>query len=59
MSKVLICVNVSERLLRGFEDEARRRGVEVEHLLEHTVETLLTEMEEEEGQAPDASYVVS
>lgn len=59
MSRVRICVTVSERLLRGFEDEARRRGVEVEHLLEHTVEALLAEMEEEELQAPDPSFVVS
>jgi hypothetical protein len=58
MPKVRLSVEVNEALLRGFQDEARRRGDTAEHLLEHTVEVLLEEMEEEERQPPDPSIVM-
>lgn len=58
MPKVRLSVEVSEDLLRGFQDEARRRGDTPEHLLEHTVQLLLEDMEEEERQPPDPSIVM-
>ena len=58
MPKVRLSVEVSEDLLRGYTDEARRRGDTVEHLLEHTVQVLLEDMEEEERQPPDPSAVM-
>jgi hypothetical protein len=58
MPKVRLSVEVSEDLLRGFQAEARRRGDTPEHLLEHTVQLLLEDMEEEERQPPDPSIVM-
>lgn len=57
MPKVRLSVEVSEEMLRGYADEARRRGDTPEHLLEHTVEVLLEEMDEEEREPPDPSVV--
>ena len=58
MPKVRLSVEVSEDLLRRYQDEAQRRGDAAEHLLEHTVEVLLEDMEDEERQPPDLSTVM-
>lgn len=58
MPKVRLSVEVSEALLHRYEDAARRDGEPVEHLLEHTVQVLLEDMEEEERQPPDLSSVM-
>lgn len=54
MPKVPVMAEVSERHLRAYEDEARRRGVSTESLVEQTVNTLLRDLEREEEAGLDA-----
>ena len=51
MTRVQICIELSEAVHRAYQREAERRGVTVEELVEKTVNTLLEEVarEEEEG----------
>ncbi len=59
MPKVRLQVEVSEEMLHRYKAEAQRQHDKVEHLLEHTVQVLLTDMEEEERDPPDISSVIS
>ena len=59
MTKVQIWVDVSEEHYHRYEGEARRRGVPVEALVEHTVNCLLTEFEDEERECPDRTLLMS
>lgn len=59
MSKVHICVDVTEEALRAFEAEARREGVTVQSLLEKTVNGLLRDMEREEDEGTDHPIIAS
>ncbi|MBI5709493.1 MAG: hypothetical protein HZC42_04200 [Candidatus Eisenbacteria bacterium] len=59
MSKVHICVDVTEEALRAFEAEARREGVTVQSLLEKTVNGLLRDMEREEEEGTDHPIIAS
>ncbi len=52
MPKVRIVAELSEEFFRAYEGEARRRGVNVETLVEQTVNTLLKELEREEEDYP-------
>ena len=54
MPKVRIQAEVSAEHLRAYQDEAARRGVKVEALVEQTVNALLEELErdEQDGQCP-------
>ncbi len=47
MSKIHIWADLNEDLYRAYEEEARRRGIEVESLVERTVNRLLREMKRE------------
>lgn len=49
MAKVTVCAEVSEEHYRALEDEARRRGVAVETLVEQIVNGLMRELEDENG----------
>ena len=49
MPEVTVKARVSEEHYRAYEAEARRRGVPVETLVEHTVNCLLEEMEREDS----------
>jgi hypothetical protein len=51
--KVRICVDLPEDHYRAFEDEAKRRGVPVETLVEQTVQGLIRELEREEEEGTD------
>ena len=53
MTKVKICVELSEAVYREYEREAKRREVSVEQLLEQTVHALLKENEREEQEGTD------
>lgn len=53
MRKVRICVDLAEEHYRAFEDEARRRGVTVESLVEQTVQGLVRELEREDQEGTD------
>ncbi len=59
MSKVHICVDVSETSLRLYQAEARREGVTVQVLLERTVNGLLRDMEKEEDEGTDHPIIAS
>ena len=48
MTRVHLEVDVSPELLHRFEEEAHREGDTTEHLLEHTVEVLLHELDDDE-----------
>ncbi len=45
MPKVTIEAELSERLLRAYQQEAERKGLKVEELIEKTVNNLIAEME--------------
>jgi hypothetical protein len=47
MSKVLIWADLNDELYRAYEEEARRRGIALESLVEKTVNRLLVEMKRE------------
>lgn len=59
MPKVKISVDVSEEHYNRYQGEARRRGVPVEALVEHTVNCLLKEFEDEERECPDRTLLMS
>ncbi len=59
MAKVQIWVEVNEEHFHRYECEARRRGVPVAELVEHTVNSLLKEFEEEERESPDRLLLMS
>jgi hypothetical protein len=59
MTKVQIWVDVSEEHFHRYEGEARRQGVPVEALVEHTVNCLLKEYEDEEREYPDRTTLMS
>lgn len=50
MQEVTVKARVSEEHYRAYQAEARRRGVPVETLVEHTVNCLLEELEQEENE---------
>lgn len=58
MIRVQISVDVSEEHYHRYEDEARRRGVPVEALVEHTVQCLLKEFEDEDRECPDRTLIM-
>jgi hypothetical protein len=53
MPKVQVWVELSEQSYREYEFEARRKGVAVERLVEHTVNLLHQEMERDERAGTD------
>lgn len=59
MPKVPVLAEVSEQHLRAYQEEARRRGVTPESLVEQTVNVLLREMEHEEDAGLDAPMIPS
>lgn len=50
MKKVQVWAQLSDVAYHAYEGEARRQGVEVERLVEQTVNTLLRELEREENE---------
>jgi hypothetical protein len=59
MSKVTICIELTEEALRSYEAEARREGVPLKDLLERTVNGLLREMERDEEEGTDHPIIAS
>lgn len=59
MSKVHICLDLTEASLRSFEAEARREGVTLQSLLERTVNGLIRDMEREEEEGTDHPIIAS
>jgi hypothetical protein len=53
MHKLQVWAELSDDAYRAYQSEAAREGVKVEKLVEHTVNTLLHELEEEEKEGPD------
>jgi hypothetical protein len=56
MRKVQVWVELSDETFHAYEGEARRRGVELETLVEQTVNCLLEDMEREENEG--TSFIV-
>ncbi len=50
MRRVRVWAQLSDEAYHAYEGEARRRGVEVERLVEQTVNCLLQELEREENE---------
>jgi hypothetical protein len=48
MHQVAVTVELSDEMFQAYEGEARRQGVEVERLVQQTVNCLVRELEEEE-----------
>ncbi len=59
MSKVHICVDLTEESLRSFDAEAKREGVTLQTLLERMVNGLLRDMEREERDGTDHPIIAS
>lgn len=53
MHKLKVWAELSDDTYQAYESEAARQGVEVERLVQQTVNTLLHELEEEEKEGPD------
>lgn len=53
MTKVRICAEVPEEFYRHLVEEAARRGVTVESLVEQTVKSLIEELEQDEREGTD------
>lgn len=53
MRRVHVLAELSEETFRAYAGEARRRGVEVEILVQQTVNELLRELETEERDGTD------
>lgn len=59
MHKVRVTAELTDQTFRAYESEARRRGIQVETLLEQTVNGLLKELESEERDGTDHLIVPS
>jgi hypothetical protein len=59
MKRIRVWVTVPDERFRAYEDEAKRRGVTVESLVEQTVEVLLREEEEEIREGTDHPIIIS
>jgi hypothetical protein len=59
MRKVRVWAELSDEAFHAYQGEARRRGVEVETLIEQTVNCLLHELEQEENEGTDFPIVPS
>ncbi len=58
MPKVRIWAELSEEHLQLLQDEAKRRGVPVEDLVEHTVNKLIEESERSQNDGTDHPIVM-
>ena len=57
MPEVRVKARVSQEHFRAYQAEARRQGVPVEKLVEHTVNCLLEELERDEEECREATTV--
>ena len=53
MPTVRICVDISEEHFRAYQDEARRRGVSLEALVQQMVQGLVEELDRDEREGTD------
>ncbi len=53
MPTVRVCVDISEEHFRAYEDEAARRGVTVEDLVQQMVQGLVEELDRDEREGTD------
>ena len=59
MRKVRVWAELSEEAFHAYEGEARRRGVELETLVQQTVNCLLQELEREENEGTNYPIIPS
>ena len=53
MPTVRICVDITEEHHRAYKDEAERRGVSVEDLVQQMVQGLVEELDQDEREGTD------
>jgi hypothetical protein len=53
MPTVRICVDITEDHFRAYQDEAQRRGVSVEKLVQQMVQGLVEELDRDEREGTD------
>ena len=53
MPTVRICVDINEEHYRAYQDEAQRRGVSVEDLVQQMVQGLVEELDRDEREGTD------
>jgi hypothetical protein len=53
MPTVRVCVDITEDHFRAYQDEATRRGVSVEDLVQQMVQGLVEELDREEREGTD------
>ena len=59
MHKVRVWAELTDEHYRAYEAEAKRRGVSVEELVQHTVNCLLKELEQEEDDCTGPDQYIS
>lgn len=59
MPKVTVCARISQEHFHALQGEAVRRGVEVETLVEQTVNALILELESESESGQDTTVSMS
>lgn len=59
MKKIRVWAELSDDTYQAYEGEARRRGVEVEDLVQQTVNCLLRELEREQDEGTDHPIIAS
>ncbi len=59
MQKVQVVAELSDAHFHAYEKEAERRGVTVVELVQHTVNCLLRDLEQEEDEGGGPDYLIS
>jgi hypothetical protein len=59
MHRVPVLAELTDEHYRAYEAEAKRRGVSVEELVQHTVNCLLRELEQEEDDCTGPDQYIS
>jgi hypothetical protein len=59
MHRVRVFAELTDEHYRAYEAEAKRRGVSVEELVQHTVNCLLRELEQEEDDCTGPDQYIS
>lgn len=59
MPKVTVCAEISQEHFHALEEEAARRGMKVEALVEQTVNALIHELEDESEFGGDTTISMS
>jgi hypothetical protein len=59
MHKIRVWAELSDEHFKAYQDEAKRSGVSVEELVQHTVNCLLRELEQDEDDCTGPDQYIS